>query len=98
MQQYFHNGVQIYFVRKDIRWKPLIRIAVRYCVASLAMFGVCILIKLAIHKPVITILIQMVMGVCTYIGMLVLFRDRFLNTVLERIKGKVSEFKLRFQN
>ena len=98
LSQLIVDGVQIYFVRKDIKWKPLIRIAVRYCVASLAMFGVCILIKLAIHKPVITILIQMIMGICTYVGMLILFRDRFLNTVLERIKEKISEFKLRFQN
>lgn len=90
--------VQIFYVRKDIKWKPLIRIAVRYLVASLVMFGVCNLVKLVIHKPIFTIICEMVLGFATYIGVLILLRDRFLNTILERIKGKVSEFKLRFQN
>jgi O-antigen/teichoic acid export membrane protein len=92
------DGVQIYYVRKDIKWKPLIRIAVRYCVASLVMFGACSLVKLLLHKPAVTIIIQMAVGVGAYIGMLILFRDKFLNTILERVKGKVSDFKLRFQN
>ena len=92
------DGVQIYFVRKDIKWKPLIRIAVRYCISSLMMFMVCMLVRLIVHKPAFTIVLQMMFGAITYIGMLILLRDRFLNTILERIKGKVSEFKLRFQN
>lgn len=91
------DGAQIFFVRKDIKWKPLIRIAVRYFVSSLVMFGACYLVNLVISGPV-SILIQMIVGAIVYIGMLILFRDKFLNTILERIKGKISEFKLRFQN
>jgi len=98
LSQLVVDSVQIYFVRKDIRWKPLIRVAIRYCVASLVMFGACLVMKFVIHHAVVTILVQMLVGVCVYIGMLILFRDRFLNTILERIKGKISEFKVRFQN
>ncbi|MBR2290252.1 MAG: flippase [Clostridia bacterium] len=98
LSQVVVDSVQIYFVRKDIKWKPLIRIAVRYLVSSLFMFGACMLVKLLIHKAVITIIVQMLVGVGVYVGMLILFRDRFLNTILDRIKGKVSEMKLRFQN
>ena len=92
------DSVQIFFVRKDIKWKPLIRIAVRYFVASLVMFGACLLVKLIIHKIAITIILQMIVGVAVYVGMLILFRDKFLNTILDRIKGKITDFKLRFQN
>ena len=98
LSQVVVDSVQIFFVKRDIKWKPLIRIAVRYCVASLVMFGACCLVKLIIHRPAVKIIVQMIVGVGAYVGMLILFRDRFLNTILERIKGKVSEFKLRFQN
>lgn len=98
LSQVVVDGVQIFFVRHDIRWKPLIRIAVRYLVSSLFMFGACQLVKLVIHIPAVTILAQMIVGVAVYIGMLILFRDKFLNTILDRVKGKISDFKLRFQN
>lgn len=98
LSQLVVDSVQIYFVRNDIKWKPLIRIAVRYSVASLVMFVSCSLIKLVLYKPVLTIIVQMLIGIGAYIGMLLIFRDKFLNTILEKIKGKFSEFKLRFQN
>ena len=89
---------QIYFVRKDIKWKPLIRIAVRYLVASLVMFIACLLVKLIIHMPVISIIIQIIVGISAYIGMLILFRDKFLNTIIEKVKEKLFGLRLRTQN
>lgn len=95
LSQLVVDGVQIYYVRKDIRWKPLIRIAVRYLVASVIMFIACQLVKLIGLKPVLSIIVQMAVGVTVYIGMLILFRDKFLNTILEKIKEKFSNLKVK---
>ena len=95
LSQIVVDGVQIYYVRKDIKWKPLIRIAVRYLVASLVMFLACFLVKLIGLKPVLSVIAQIVVGIAVYVGMLILFRDKFLNTILEKIKEKFSNFKLR---
>ena len=95
LSQLVVDGVQIYYVRKDIRWKPLIRIAVRYLVSSVIMFIACSLVKLIGLKPVLSIIVQMAVGVTVYIGMLILFRDKFLNTILEKIKEKFSNLKVK---
>jgi len=93
LSQLVVDGVQIFFVRKDIRWKPLIRIAVRYLVASLIMFGICSLIKLIIKTGILSIILQVGAGVIVYIGILILLKDRFLRNILDTIKTKISSLK-----
>lgn len=90
LSQLVVDTIQIYFVRKDLKWKPIIRIAVRYFISSIAMFIICISIKLIINKSLITIILQVLIGSMTYIGMLILFKDKFLYTILEKIKEKFS--------
>ena len=87
------DGVQIYFVKKDVKWKPLIRIAVRYLVASLIMFTACTIVKLLISTGILSILLQMIIGTVVYVIMLIVFKDKFLNTIIERIKSKLFDFK-----
>lgn len=60
------DSVQIYYVRRDIKWKPLIRIAVRYLVASLVMFGICNLVKLFVKTGVLSVVLQCVIGFAVY--------------------------------
>jgi len=98
LSQLVVDSVQIFFVRKDIKWKPLIRIAVRYFISGLIMFGACSLIKLVIHNGVASVLVQIVVGAIVYIGMLILFRDKFLNTILEKIKEKISGLRLKSES
>ena len=57
------------------------------------MFIACLLIKLIISKPVMTIILQMIVGISVYIGMLILFRDKFLNTILGKVKEKIAFLK-----
>ena len=98
LSQLVVDSVQIYFVRKDIKWKPLIRIAVRYLVSSSIMFMACLLVKFTIHNSVVNIITQIFIGASVYIGMLIIFRDKFLNIIIEKVKEKFSDLKLRFQN
>ena len=89
------DGIQIYFVRKDINWKPLIRLSVRYLVASSMMFLVCQIIKLIIKIGLLSLILQCGIGAIVYIGMLILFKDKFLNTIIDKIKSKFSGLRQR---
>lgn len=97
LSQVIVDGVQIYYVRHDIKWKLLIRLAVRYLVASVVMFLMCLVVKLIVHTPVVSIIAQITVGVLTYIGMLILFKDKFLNTIIETVKAKLASLKPRPQ-
>ena len=61
------------------------------------MFIVCLLVKLIIHAPVISIVIQIIVGIGAYTGMLILFRDKFLNTIIGRVKEKIFGLKAKAQ-
>ena len=54
--------IQIYFVRKEIRFKPIIRNFVRYFVAGLVMFFVCLIVKLIISTNVFNGIIVVIAG------------------------------------
>jgi O-antigen/teichoic acid export membrane protein len=95
LSQLIVDSIQIYFVRKDIRWKPLIRLAIRYFIASFIMFIVCLLLKLIVNTGFLSIILQCIVGASVYLGILLLFKDKFLNTILEKIKSKFSDMKLR---
>ena len=76
------DAIQIYYVRKNINWKPIIRVAFRYFVASFAMFIVCSLTKLIISTGIVAIILQVALGIAVYIGLLI------LNTIIEKVKSK----------
>ncbi len=48
------DAVQIYFVKKEIKFKPIIRNFVRYFVSGLIMFIVCLIVRLIINTDMIT--------------------------------------------
>jgi O-antigen/teichoic acid export membrane protein len=98
LSQLIVDSIQIYFVRNDIKWKPLIRLAIRYFVASFTMFIVCLLLKFIVNKGFISVIIQCIVGASVYLGILLIFKDKFLNTILEKIKSKFNELRLRIQN
>ncbi len=95
LSQIVVDSFQIYYVRYDIKWKPLIRIAMRYFVASICMFLACLVVKLIVHIPVASIISQIIVGILTYIGILILFKDRFLNTILEKVKEKLNGLRVK---
>ena len=65
-------AVQLYFVRKDIHVKELIKLSRRYIVSSLVMYGACCLVKKVVMYGVASIILQIIVGGIVYMGMLML--------------------------
>lgn len=87
------DGIQIWYVRKNIRWRPIIQLFVKYLFASTIMFIACCFTKLIINTGIISILLQCVVGVAVYVGMLLLLKDKFLYRIIDTVKSKFLGLK-----
>ena len=82
------DGIQVYFVRKDIKWKSVIQLFVKYLFASIIMFVICSLTNLIIDSGIISIVLKCVVGVLIYFVMLLLLKDKFLYKIIDTAKEK----------
>lgn len=89
LSQLIVDGVQIYFVRKNIKWRPIIQLFVKYLFASTIMFAFCSLVKWIISVGLISLILQGVVGVVVYVSMLILLKDKFLNKIIDTVKSKL---------
>ena len=87
------DGIQIYFVRKDIKWKSIIQLFVKYLFASVIMFGICYLTNFIIETGIVSIILKCVVGVLIYLIMLLLLKDKFLYKIIDTVKGKFMTLK-----
>lgn len=88
--------IQIWYVRNDIKWKVVIQLFVKYLFAGIIMFIACSLTKLIINTGIISLLLQCIVGVVVYVGILFLLKDKFLYKVIDTIKAKFLSFKEKF--
>ncbi len=89
LSQLVVDAVQIYYVRNEINFKPLIRLIVRYLFASLIMFGICSIVKIFVKTGVLTIILQCSIGLLVYVGLLILLKDRFMRSIIDKVKSKM---------
>lgn len=93
LSQLVVDAIQVFYVRKDINWRPIIQLFVKYLFASLIMFAGCMLVEIFISAGLARLLIQCIIGVALYVGMLVLLKDKFLFKIIDKIKEKFSGLK-----
>ena len=80
------TGVQFYIVRKEIKILDVIKIAKNYFIASIIMFAVSYIVGHLIENDVISIAIQIVLGIITYFSILFLMKDKMVCGELKRLK------------
>ncbi len=87
-------GIQISFIRDTFRLRDLITISYKYIIASVLMFVLCTLVKgfASSYGNVISIIVQMGVGVITYIIALIVMKDDSIQKLFDKIKT-VLHFK-----
>lgn len=85
--------VQYIFIYKEIELKPLIKSISKYIIAGIIMMIIVILIGREMKPEIITTLIQCVIGVVIYFGILIVIKDEINKTILEFIKKKIGKLK-----
>lgn len=81
--------IQIYFVRKEISFKPIIRNFVRYFISGLIMFIVCLFVKLIISTNIFNGLIVAIAGIGDFKEVIV---GHVLSIILQVVAGCTAYF------
>ena len=82
------TGVQIFFTRKDFEFKQIVKLTKNYILSSIIMFGICILIGKLVYNNYYSLILQISIGSITYVISLLIFKDKFIIEVIDKVKKK----------
>lgn len=82
------NIMQLYYVKNEINIKEMFKLCYKYLFAGIIMFICCMLIRLVL-TGFICFTVQIIMGICVYFGILILFKDEFVFLIINKIMGKI---------
>ena len=80
--------IQILYIRKEVNLKAVFRLSYKYFFAGIVMFACCMLIQ-AMISGFICVVIQIVVGVIIYFGILILFKDEFMYLLISKVIKKI---------
>lgn len=81
--------MQIHYVKNEINIKEKIGLSYKYLLSSLIMFVFCYIVQFAI-TGFYGMVIQIMLGIIIYFGMLILFKDEFIFLLLNKIRQKIT--------
>lgn len=82
------TGVQVFLVREQINIFDIIKISKNYFIAGIGMFVVIFILGNFINDNMISICVQVLMGILIYFGLLFILRDKLIFEVLRKINNK----------
>ncbi len=84
------TAVEFYFVRKEFKFREVLKLSPKYFIAGTVMFIiVSLLINTTIFSRSITIVLSSGIGALVYGGMLLLLKDEFLLNTIKSVKKMV---------
>lgn len=82
--------IQLYYVKETIKIKDILKSSINYFISSIIMLIICLIIKNILNPGVIRMFILVMSGVVTYIGILLILKDKFLKYIIKTVKDKVG--------
>lgn len=76
-------------IKDEIDLKEIFKLSYKYIFASVIMFIVCIFTKLFISTGIESIILEMVVGVIVYIGILIILKDEYIYMFIDKVRNKV---------
>ncbi len=83
------TGVQIHYTKHDFEWGKILKSSIHYFMAGLIMFLTCLLVANMINNEALAIIAQVLVGIIVYFVTLLIFKDEFITTILDKIKEKL---------
>ncbi len=87
------TGIQMFFIRKQINVKEMIMISKNYLIIGIIMYIISALLGNMINNNFVSILSQCLVGICIYVGGLIIIKDKFLFQGIKVIKNKMIKNK-----
>ena len=88
--EFMVTAVQMYFVRKDFNIWKIVKSSKNYLMASLIMFVICLVIRSIVRKPYFSMALQVIIGMISYLTILLVLEDKFIYDIIDRIRKKVK--------
>lgn len=86
--------IQFIYIRKDINIKDNLLLAKNYLLSSLIMLIVCIIIDKIVIDNLIGIILQVIIGIIVYFGILFIMKDKFFIEIVEQLLAKFKIKKI----
>lgn len=84
------TGSQFFFVRKQIKFFEVVRNTYKYFLASVIMLAISLFIGCIIKNDLISIIIQILVSVIIYFGILIIMKDSTVHKLIDTIKEKIT--------
>lgn len=89
------DWMQLRYVKDEINIKEMVKLSYKYLLAAIIMFVVCNLTKLIISTGMLSIILQVGVGIVVYGIVLIILKDEylymFLNKLREKFIGKLAK-------
>jgi O-antigen/teichoic acid export membrane protein len=89
LSQLVVDGMQFYMVRNEVNFVEVLKYSWKYLISSIVMFLVCTISKFIVDTGVLTIILQMALGVITYFVMLIVLKETYIYTFLGKLKERI---------
>ena len=83
--------IQLINIKEVVRFRDLLKLSIKYLIAGIAMFVVCLTIGNKLGSSIISTLIQICSGGIIYFIILLILRDSFLKECIEKALNIVKE-------
>ena len=84
--------LQIRNIKNEVSFLELIKLSLKYLISGIVMFLVCLIVKQFIKDNiVISLVVQIMVGVVVYFGTLIMLKDKFLFEVINRGRNIIKE-------
>ena len=88
LSQIIVEAIQFYVIRNEISFKEVVKYSYKYLISGVFMLLICTLSKLIVSTGIVTIILQVGVGVISYIGMLILLKEDYIYIFINKIKER----------
>ena len=88
LSQIIVEAIQFYVIRNEISFKEVVKYSYKYLISGVFMLLICTLSKLIVSTGLVTIILQVGVGVISYIGMLILLKEDYIYIFINKIKDR----------
>lgn len=81
---------QMYYVRKEMDLRKVIKSGKKYLIASSVMLVICLLFGLIIKNGIASVIVNVFAGVITYFLMLIILRDKYIYEIRDLVVAKLK--------
>ena len=87
LSQLVVDAILWYYVKDEIDIKEMIKLSYKYLFAAVMMFICCMLVRIVL-SGFVCFVVQGIVGVIIYFGILIIFKDEFIYLIIDRIKNR----------